>query len=208
MPHVIYQPPINYSLSVPLILGGTRGGLEPIPSVIGQHAGCTLEKVLNISQGQHAETNNHSHPHSHLHYGQFRVSNLHVFGLLEEAGVPRENPHGENMQTRQEHANSTQKHLSQTRNWTKNILAVRLSCCQLNMTPLNYPPMRESTACADGDFVFACEPPIVRAACSVNCEIGFIFVKVGTVCSCNFCIGGTESRIGGGQKRDMVRVRL
>ena len=66
--------------SIIFILDRVAGGLEPIPAV--------------IVTGWHIETDNHSHSHSHL----FRVNNepnLHVFGLWEEAGVPRQ----KNMET-------------------------------------------------------------------------------------------------------------
>lgn len=54
-------------------------------------------------QGWHLELKHHTHSHSHIS-GQFKVTrspNLIVFGLWEEAGVPRWNPsrYWENMQT-------------------------------------------------------------------------------------------------------------
>ena len=95
-------PFINYAL----ILWGSWGGCSQSQLTLGERRGASWEGLQSIT----GLTNYHSHSYSHLE--QLRVCNeykLHVVGLWEEAGVPRENPHWH----RENRANTTELHQDQ-----------------------------------------------------------------------------------------------
>lgn len=87
--------PSIHHLSTVILAGRRRAGANP-----SWH---WVKGGIQHGQGWHLELKHHTHSHSHIS-GQFKVTcspNLIVFGLWEEAGLPRGNPsrYWENIQT-------------------------------------------------------------------------------------------------------------